>query len=129
MVKAFIDDLEERTEANRDFRRVLYTGSHLQLVLMALGPGEEIGEEIHPSTDQFVRVEEGKGVVSIDGQDTRIESDMAILIPAGTRHTIRNTGKKPLQLYTLYAPPEHPEGTVQHRPAYGRVLAGGPTTT
>src|SRR5262245_49066575 len=96
---------------------------------MALGPGEEIGEETHPSTDQFVRVEEGKGVVSIDGQNTRVKSAMAILIPAGTRHNIRNTGKKPLQLYTLYAPPEHPEGAVQHRPAYGRVLAGGPTTT
>jgi mannose-6-phosphate isomerase-like protein (cupin superfamily) len=128
-VKAFIEDLEERTEANRDFRRVLYTGSHLQLVLMALEPGEEIGEEVHASTDQFIRVEEGKGLVSIDGRETRIESDMAILIPAGTRHNIRNTGKKPLQLYTLYAPPEHAEGTVQRRPAQGRVLAGGPTTT
>jgi mannose-6-phosphate isomerase-like protein (cupin superfamily) len=113
-MRGFIGDIENRTEANQDFRRVLYTGPHMQLVLMSLNPGEEIGEEIHDSTDQFFRVEEGKGEVSIDGRRTQIESDDAIVIPAGARHNIRNIGDKPLKLYTLYAPPQHEDGTV-HR--------------
>lgn len=113
-MRGFIGDIENRTEANQDFRRVLYTGAHMQLVLMSLNPGEEIGEEVHESTDQFFRVEEGKGIVSIDGRDTHIESDDAIVIPAGARHNIRNIGDKPLKLYTLYAPPQHEDGTV-HR--------------
>lgn len=113
-MKGFIGDIENRTEDNRDFRRVLYTGPHMQLVLMSLQPGEEIGEEIHERTDQFFRVEEGKGEIWMDGRATRIESDMAMLVPAGTRHNIKNTGNNPLQLYTLYAPPEHADGTV-HR--------------
>lgn len=116
-MKPFIGDIEDRTEGNRDFRRVLYTGPHLQLVVMSLEPGEELGEEIHDSTDQFFRVEEGKGEVTIDGQETPIESDMAIVIPAGTRHNIRNTGKKALKLYTLYAPPQHADGTVHQTKA------------
>lgn len=86
----------------------------MQLVLMSLEPGEETGEEIHGGTDQYVRVEEGKGTIWIDGHETRIEGDTAVFVPAGTRHNIRNTGKKPLQLYTLYAPPEHAAGTVHH---------------
>ena len=113
-MRGFIGDIENRTEANQDFRRVLYTGAHLQLVLMSLNPGEEIGEEVHESTDQFFRVEEGKGEVSIDGRRTQIESDDAIVIPAGARHNIRNIGDKPLKVYTLYAPPQHEDGTV-HR--------------
>ncbi len=113
-MKGFIADIEDRAEENRDFRRVLYTGPQMQLVLMALGPGEEIGEEIHEHTDQFFRVEKGKGEVWIDGRATRIESDTAIFVPAGTRHNIKNTGAKALQLYTLYAPPQHADGTV-HR--------------
>ena len=113
-MRGFIGDIENRTEANQDFRRVLYTGPHMQLVLMSLNPGEEIGEEVHDSTDQFFRVEEGKGEVSIDGRRTQIESDDAIVIPAGARHNIRNIGDKPLKLYTLYAPPQHEDGTV-HR--------------
>jgi len=113
-MKGFIADIEDQTEENRDFRRVLYTGPHLQLVLMSLAPGEQLGEEVHETTDQFFRVEEGRGEVVIDGRETRIESDIAIIIPAGTRHNVRNTGHKPLRFYTLYAPPEHPDGTV-HR--------------
>jgi mannose-6-phosphate isomerase-like protein (cupin superfamily) len=112
-VKGFIGDIQGRTEENRNFRRVLYTGPHLQLVLMALLPGEEIGEEVHEDTDQFFRVEKGKGEVWIDGKKTKVESDMAIVVPAGARHNIRNTGEKPLQLYTIYAPPHHADGTVQ----------------
>lgn len=113
-MKGFIGDIEGRTETNNDFRRVLYTGPHMQLVLMALRPGEEIGEEVHETTDQFFRVEDGKGEVSIDGRVTRIESDTAIVIPAGARHNLQNTGQKPLKVYTLYAPPQHEDGTV-HR--------------
>jgi len=113
-MKGFITDIEDRTESNRDFRRVLYTGPHMQLVLMSLPPGEEIGEEIHEDTDQFFRIEEGNAEVVIDGRATPVKSDMAIVIPAGARHNIRNTSQtKPLQLYTLYAPPQHEDGTVQ----------------
>lgn len=113
-MKGFIDDIEDRTVENRDFRRVLYTGPHLQLVLMSLKPGEEIGEEIHDDTDQFFRVEEGEGEVIIDGRATAIESETAIVVPAGARHNLRNTGDEPLKLYTVYAPPRHEDGTV-HR--------------
>ena len=116
-MKPFIDDIETRTETNPDFRHVLYTGPNLQLVLMSLPPGEDIGEEVHAHTDQFFRVEEGKGEVVIDGRATRIESDVAIVIPAGARHNVRNTGHKPLKMYTLYAPPHHPAGTVHHTKA------------
>ena len=111
-MKGFIGNIEDRTEENRDYRRVLYTGPHMQLVLMALRPGEEIGEEIHGDRDQFFRVEHGEGEVSIDGTKTKIRSDMAIVVPAGARHNIRNSGEKPLQLYTLYAPPQHADGTI-----------------
>ena len=112
-MKGFIDDIETRTEDNRAFRRVLYTGKHIQLVLMSLQPGEDIGEEIHDEVDQFFRVEKGNGEVFIDGRTTKVESDMAIIVPAGARHNIRNTSEQLLQLYTLYAPPEHEDGTVQ----------------
>ncbi len=111
-MKGFIEDIEDMTEHNSDFRRVLYTGKNLQLVLMALAPGEDIGEEVHPDRDQFFRIEAGKGEVWIDGRKTKIESDTAILVPAGARHNVKNTGEKPLKLYTLYGPPEHADGTV-----------------
>lgn len=113
-MKGFIADIEDRTEANHDFRRVIYTGPHMQLVLMSLQPGEQIGAEVHEDTDQFFRVEEGMGEVIIDGRTTKIESDTAVVVPAGARHNIRNTGREALKLYTLYAPPEHADGTV-HR--------------
>jgi mannose-6-phosphate isomerase-like protein (cupin superfamily) len=116
-MKGFIGDLEDRTEDNRDFRRVLYTGAHMQLVLMSLEPGEDIGLETHEDTDQFFRVEEGKGVVSIDGHETPIESDSGIVVPAGARHNVRNTGKETMKLYTIYAPPHHEDGTVHHSKA------------
>ncbi|HEY7748456.1 MAG TPA: cupin domain-containing protein [Aestuariivirgaceae bacterium] len=112
-MKGFVADIEELTENNSDFRHVLYTGKSLQLVLMSLKPGEEIGEEVHPDRDQFFRIEKGKGEVWIDGKQTKTKSDDAILVPAGALHNIINTGDKPLRLYTLYAPPEHRDGTVQ----------------
>ena len=111
-MKGFVEDIEDLAEQNSDFRRVLYTGRRLQLVLMSLQPGEDIGEEVHHDRDQFFRVEKGKGEVSIDGHTTRIKSDFAIVVPAGARHNVKNTGDKPLQLYTLYGPPEHADGTV-----------------
>lgn len=111
-MRGFVDDIETITEQNPDFRRVLYTGSHLQLVLMSIAPGDEIGEEVHPDRDQFFRVETGKGEVWIDGHRTTIKSEFAIVVPAGARHNIRNTGESPLKVYTLYGPPEHVDGTV-----------------
>ena len=112
-MKGFIDDIENLTEENDDFRHVLYTGKHLQLVLMTLHPGEDIGEEVHADHDQFFRIEKGKGEVVIDGVTTKIRSDDAILVPAGARHNIINTGRKTLKLYTLYGPPEHADGVVR----------------
>lgn len=113
-MKGFIDDIETLTLGNADFRRVVYTGKELQLVLMTLAPGEDIGEEVHPDRDQFFRVEAGHGEVLIDGTRTRFGDDWAIVVPAGARHNIRNTGDEPLKLYTIYAPPEHADGTI-HR--------------
>lgn len=114
MKKGFIGDIEDLTKKNEDFRRVLYTGPHLQLVLMSLQPGEDIGEEVHEENDQFIRVEEGKGEVLIDGKRTPLEDDIAVVIPAGARHNVINTGDGLLKLYTIYGPPEHVDGTV-HR--------------
>ena len=111
-MKGFVGDIEKLTEANSDFRRVLYTAHQLQLVLMALRPGEEIGEEVHKDRTQFFRVEQGRGEVLMDGVVTQIESATAIIVPAGARHNIKNTGTEALRLYTLYAPPEHVDGTV-----------------
>jgi mannose-6-phosphate isomerase-like protein (cupin superfamily) len=106
-MQGFVDDIEELTETNTHFRRVLYTGKHLQLVLMALKPGEDIGEEIHQDRDQFFRIEQGKGTVVIDGTRRKIEGDDAIVVPAGARHNVINTGDTALKLYTLYGPPNH----------------------
>ena len=113
MKRGFCDDIEKLTEANEDFRRVLYTGQHLQLVLMTLQPGEEIGEEVHEGRDQFFRIEEGEGAIDIDGRANPVEDDFAVIVPAGARHNVRNTGDEPLQFYTIYGPPEHKDGIVQ----------------
>lgn len=113
-MKGFVDDIERLTEDNADYRRVLYTGKHLQLVLMSLNPGEEIGEEVHGDIDQFFRVEAGEGEIDIDGTTHRVRADMAMIAPAGARHNVRNTGSTPLKLYTIYGPPEHRHGTI-HR--------------
>lgn len=112
-MKGYCENIERRTVENQDFRRVLYTGHNLQLVLMTLPPGCDIGEEVHPDRDQFFRIEEGKGVVDIDGAENPVEDDFAVVVPAGARHNVRNTGSEPLRLYTIYAPPEHKDGTVQ----------------
>ncbi|RST81037.1 cupin domain-containing protein [Aquibium carbonis] len=113
-MKGFVDNIETLTEGNDDFRRVLYTSNHLQLVLMALQPGEDIGEEVHDDRDQFFRIETGSGEIVIDGAVRTVRSDMAIVVPAGARHNLRNTGSETLRLYSVYGPPEHRHGTV-HR--------------
>ena len=111
-MKGFVDDIEELTINNDLYRKVLYTGKNLQLVLMTLQPGEEIGEEVHDGHDQFFRIEEGKGKVVIDGQTHAIEDDDAVIVPAGARHNVINSGDQPLRLYTIYGPPEHRDGVV-----------------
>ena len=113
-MNGFVDNIEDLTLGNKDFRRVVYTGKHMQLVLMSLRKGEEIGEEVHDDRDQFFRVEKGKGEVVIDGERHKIRRDDAIVVPAGARHNVINTGDKSLKLYTLYGPPEHKDGTVHH---------------
>lgn len=109
-MKGYVDDIERATLDNGDFRRVLYTGHHLQLVLMALPPGCDIGEEVHEDRDQFFRIEEGRGIVRIDDVDNRVEADTAVIVPAGARHNVINDGEAPLKLYTIYGPPEHKDG-------------------
>ena len=113
MAKGYCDNIEKRTVENEDFRRVLYTGHNLQLVLMTLPPGCDIGEEVHEDRDQFFRIEEGRGVVRIDGVDNRGEDDFAVIGPAGARHNVINDSSEPLRLYTIYGPPEHKDGVVQ----------------
>jgi mannose-6-phosphate isomerase-like protein (cupin superfamily) len=112
-MKGYHDDIEARTTGNSDFRRVLYTGQHLQLVLMTLQPGEEIGAEVHTDRDQFFRFEEGRGQVDIDDNTYDVEDGNGVIVPAGARHNVRNTGDQPLKLYTLYGPPEHVDGLVE----------------
>ena len=112
-MKGYCDDIEKRTLENEDFRRVLYTGHHLQLVVMTLQPGDEIGEEVHEDRDQFFRIEEGTGIVDIDGVPNEVADDFAVIVPAGARHNVRNTGDGLLRLYTIYGPPEHLDAIVQ----------------
>ena len=112
MKTGYTANIEDLTVGNADFRRVLYTAQHLQLVLMSLGEGEEIGEEVHTESDQFFRVETGVGEVVMNGEATGVEDGYAIIIPAGVRHNVRNTGRAPLKMYTMYAPPHHADGTV-----------------
>ena len=111
-MKGFVDDIEKLTLENSDFRRVLYTAHGLQLVVMAIQPGDEIGEETHEDRDQFFRVEAGSGEILIDGVVSPVGPDMGMIVPAGARHNVRSTGTEPLKLYTIYAPPEHRHGTV-----------------
>ena len=112
-MKGFVQDIESLAVKNDEFRRVLYTARHCQLVLMSLGPREEIGAEVH-TLDQFFRVEEGTGEAVLDGVRAAIRAGFAVVVPAGTNHNIVNTGSVPLKLYTLYAPPNHRDGVV-HR--------------
>jgi mannose-6-phosphate isomerase-like protein (cupin superfamily) len=111
-MKGFSANIDQLTVNNENYRQVIYTGKHLQLVIMTLKPGEEIGEEVHSKIDQFFRVESGSGFVLINGNKTDIRDDDAILIPGGAIHNVVNNGKVPLKFYTLYGPPEHQDGTI-----------------
>ena len=112
--KGFKSHIEDETLDNNNFRKVLYTGNHLQLVLMSLNIGEEIGEEIHHDNDQFFRVEGGKGKCIIDGTEYKIKDGDSIIVPAGAKHNIINTSKKKeLKIYTIYAPPHHKDGIIR----------------
>lgn len=112
-MKGFVQSIEDLTIENMDFRRVLYTAKHCQLVVMSLNPKEEIGSEVH-KLDQFFRVEEGSGEAILDGVRTSIHAGFGIIVPSGTKHNIINTGTAPLKLYTLYAPPNHRDGVIHH---------------
>ncbi len=110
----YFGPLESLTAKNRFFRRVLFTGKHAQLVLMCLRPGEEIGEEVHTTVDQFFRVEEGTARVTLKGTEKHlVRAGSAFVVPAGTRHNVANPSKDAsLHLYTIYSPPNHPDGTI-----------------
>jgi len=109
----YVGNIEELTLANTNFRQVLFTGRHSQLVLMNLNPNEDIGMEVHPAVDQFFRVEEGEGKVIINGEEQSIKDGSAIVVPAGTEHNIINTSSDLyLKLYTIYTPPQHKDGVV-----------------
>lgn len=106
-MKGYCADIEDITEENSDFRQVVYTGQHLQLVVMSLEPGEDIGVETHTAHDQFFRIEQGEGEVLIDGVTHIVRSGTGIVVPAGAVHNLINTGDKPMKIYTIYGPPNH----------------------
>ena len=114
MKKGFAANLEEETRKNEDFRRVLYTGKHSQLVLMCLKPKEDIGMETHDTVDQFFRFEEGEGVVMIDATRYAVKDGSGVIVPSGAKHNVINTsGTKKLKLYTIYSPPEHQDNVIR----------------
>ena len=119
----WVGDIEEATVSNGTFRTVLFTGGHTQLTVMRLKPGEEIGAEAHDGIDQFIRVEEGSATVTMgpskDAVDEthELRDDWAVIIPSGVWHNVVNTGGGPLKLYSLYSPPEHPDGTIHQTKA------------
>lgn len=118
--KPFVVNIERAAKLNPNYRTALWTGSHLQVTLMSIDVGGDIGLEVHPDVDQFIRIEQGQGLVQMGARKDRLDfarrvsEDDAIMIPAGTWHNVINTGHVPLKLYSIYAPPEHPFGTV-HR--------------
>jgi len=108
-----VRDIEKETIANNYFRKVLFTSERLQLVIMSLKPGEDIGEEVHPTTDQFIRIEEGKAKAIVDGKEIILKDGSSILIKSGRVHNIINDSDNPLKLYSLYSPPQHQDGLIQ----------------
>ena len=125
----WVGDIEEETVANGTFRTVLFTGEHVQLTVMRIAPGEDIGRERHEDRDQFLRIEQGSARVEFGTTEDAVEEtydvrdDWAIIVPAGVWHNVVNTGEGDLKLYSLYAPPEHPAGTV-HRTKADAEAAG-----
>ena len=112
-MKGYNANIEKLTLENNNFRQVLYTGKYCQLVIMSLKPGEDIGSEVHPETDQFFRIESGQGKAIIDGNEYEISDGSVVIVPAGSQHNIVNlSSEKPLKLYTIYAPPHHRDGVI-----------------
>jgi len=111
-MKGFFDHLEKITKENDNYRKVVYTGKHSQLVLMVLQPGEEIGEEIHADNDQFFRFESGQGKVIIDGNEYTVVDGDGVIVPAGAKHNIINAGADTMKIYTIYSPAHHQDGTI-----------------
>jgi len=113
-MKGFNANIEKETLENNNFRKVLYTGKHSQLVLMSLKPNEEIGMEVHPDNDQFFRFEKGQGKCIIDGNEYELKDKVAIVVPAGAQHNVINTsGEEELKMYTIYSPAHHKDGIVR----------------
>jgi mannose-6-phosphate isomerase-like protein (cupin superfamily) len=112
-MKGFKGNIEKETIDNDNFRKVLYTGKHMQLVLMTLKPGEEIGAEIHQHNDQFFRFESGAGTCTVDENNYQVSDGDAVLVPAGAKHNVMNTGTEPFKMYTIYGPPNHQDGIVR----------------
>jgi mannose-6-phosphate isomerase-like protein (cupin superfamily) len=111
----FVGSIEKLTESNKNFRKVLFTGEHSQLVLMTVKPGEDLGEEVHNDIDQFFRIEEGEAIFVLNGKKHRQKAGGSVVIPSGTKHNIINASKTaPLRVYSIYSPPKHPAGTL-HR--------------
>lgn len=114
----YVVNIETATLVNDNYRTALWTGDHLQVTLMSIDPGDDIGLEVHPDVDQFIRIEQGEGVVRMGPTKDQLDfqrpvyDDFAIMVPAGTWHNVINTGNKPMKLYAIYAPPEHKRGTV-----------------
>jgi len=121
--KPYVGHIEKATEKNKFFRKVLFTGKHSQLVVMCLKPKEEIGNEVHDNVDQFFRIEEGAAKFVFNGKERHVVKDGdAVVVPAGTYHNVINTSSdKPLKLYTIYTPPNHPDGTVHKTKAEAEV--------
>jgi mannose-6-phosphate isomerase-like protein (cupin superfamily) len=119
----FVIDINKATLANNNYRTVLWTGPKLQLALMSINPGDDIGLEVHPDNDQFIRIERGTGITQMGPSrdhlifQQNIYDDYAVIVPAGTWHNIINTGKEPMKIYTIYAPPHHPHGTIHQTKA------------
>lgn len=117
-MKGYVTNIEQKSVENNYFREVLFTGPYSQLVVMSLAPGEDIGLEAHDDVDQFIRVEAGQGTALLDGEEHDLADGSAVVIPAGTEHNIINRSEsEALKLYTLYTPPEHPDGTIHKNKA------------
>lgn len=108
----FQDDIKKLAQENSNFRKVIYTGKHCQLVLMSIRPGEDIGEETHEGTDQILFLVDGEGEAVIDDQVSKYEEDDVVFVPAGTKHNFKNTSDEDMKLYTVYSPPSHKDGTI-----------------
>lgn len=108
----YTEEIEKAAKENTNFRQVLHTGAHSQLVVMSLRSGEDIGEEVHENVDQILLVIAGKAQAILNGEARDLEEDALVFVPAGTRHNLINTGEGDLKLVTVYSPPEHPDGTI-----------------